>query len=117
GQEYPLRLLRLSPLVDPAARSQLARFGFIDRTAPAGSSGSLRFVTPGARLPPDLQVRRDEQRGVFRVEAGVARFVPVPGAQPGRSFEVDLPTDALIVVRGQQGLQDGDPVELQREGE
>ena len=110
GQPYPARLLRLSPVVDVAARTRVARLAFADRAAPAGSSGTLRWLTPGVLLPPELLVKRDRALGAFVVENGRARFVPAPAAQEGRPFAVTLPPETPVVVRGQQGLTDGQPV-------
>ncbi len=110
GRPYPARLLRLSPVVDATARTRVARLAFTDRTAPAGSSGSLRWFAPGVLLPPELLVKRDRELGAFVVENGRARFVPTPAAQEGRPFAVALPPETSVVVRGQQGLSDGQPV-------
>ena len=110
GKPYPARLLRLSPVVDVAARTRVARLTFIDRAAPAGSSGTLRWTTSGVLLPPELMVKRNQELGAFVVESGQARFVPAPAAQEGRPFAVALPPETSVVVRGQQGLTDGQPV-------
>lgn len=110
SRTYPARLLRLSPVVDPAARTRLARLAFAGPAAPAGSSGTLLWFTPGALLPPELMVKRDQALGVFVAENGRARFMPAPAAQEGRPFPVSLPPETAIVVRGQQGLTDGQPV-------
>ncbi len=110
GKPYPVRLLRLSPVVDVAARTRVARLAFIDRAAPAGSSGTLRWSTSGVLLPPELMVKRNQDLGAFVVENGHARFVPAPAAQEGRPFPVALPPETPVVVRGQQGLTDGQSV-------
>jgi RND family efflux transporter MFP subunit len=110
GHRYPARLLRLSPVVEAAARTRVARLTFIDRVAPAGSSGTLRWTTADVLLPPELMVKRDQELGAFVVEDGRARFVPAPAAQEGRPFPVDLPPETWIVVRGHQALRDGQPV-------
>ncbi|HRD49143.1 MAG: efflux RND transporter periplasmic adaptor subunit [Candidatus Competibacter sp.] len=111
GKPYPARLLRLSPVVDAAARTRVARLAFTGRAAPpAGSSGTLRWLTPDGLLPPDLLVKRDQKLGAFVVESGRARFVPAPTAQEGRPFAVALPPETSMVVRGQQGLNNGQPV-------
>lgn len=112
GQDrrYPVKLLRLSPVVDTAARTRVARLAFTDRAAPAGSSGTLRWLTPGVLLPPELMVKRDRDLGAFVVENGRARFALAPAAQEGRPFAVALSPETPVVVRGHQGLIDGQPV-------
>ena len=110
NQRYPVKLLRLSPVVDSATRTQVARLAFTDRAAPAGSSGTLRWATPGVLLPPELMVKRNQDLGAFVVENGHARFVPAPAAQEGRPFPVALPPETPVVVRGHQGLTDGQAV-------
>ena len=109
-QRYPVKLLRLSPVVDAAARTRVARLAFTGPAAPAGSSGTLRWLTPGVLLPPELLVKREQALGAFVVENGRARFVLAPAAQEGRAFAVVLPPETPVVVRGQQGLTDGQPV-------
>ncbi len=110
GRLYPARLLRLSPVVDVAARTRVARLAFTDPAAPAGSSGTLRWRASSVSLPPELLVKRDQTLGAFVVENSRARFVPAPTAQEGRPFAVALPPETPMVVRGQQGLIDGQPV-------
>ena len=112
GQDrrYPVKLLRLSPVVEVAARTRVARLAFAGPAAPAGSSGTLRWLTPGVLLPPELLVKREQTLGAFVVENDRARFVPAPAAQEGRPFAVALSPETLVVVRGQQGLTDGQPV-------
>lgn len=110
GKSYPARLLRLSPVVDVAARTRVARLTFIDRAAPAGSSGTLRWTTADVLLPPELMVKRNQELGAFVMEDGRARFVPAPVAREGRPFPVALPLETPVVVRGHQGLTDGQPV-------
>lgn len=110
GRDYPARLLRLSPVVDAAARTRVARLAFAGPAAPAGSTGTLRWLTPGVLLPPELLVKREQGLGAFVVEDGRARFVAAPAAQEGRPFAVAVTPDAQVVVRGQQGLSDGQAV-------
>lgn len=111
GRQWPVELLRLAPVVDQAARTQVARLGFADAGAPAGSSGTLRWQGPARMLPPQLLVKRGESLGAFIVRDGKAVFVPAPGAQEGRPFAIELPAGAQVVVAGQQGLADGAIVE------
>lgn len=110
GRRYEVRLLRMAPVVERAARTQVARLAFVDEPAPVGSAGTLRWRAPGQSLPPDLLVRRDGVPGYFIVEQGRARFIEVPDAESGRAFDVDVAPDARLVVSGQQALVEGDAV-------
>jgi multidrug efflux pump subunit AcrA (membrane-fusion protein) len=110
SRRYPAKLLRLSPIVDVAARTRIARLAFTGPTALPGSSGILRWEGGRARLPAELLVKRDQSLGAFVVENGRARFMPAPDAQEGRSFIMTLPPQTLVVIRGQQGLNDGQPL-------
>ena len=82
GRDYPARLLRLSPVVDAAARTRVARLAFAGPAAPPGARGTLRWLTPGVLLPPELLVKREQGLGAFVVEDGRARFVRGP-RRPG----------------------------------
>ncbi|WP_418317007.1 efflux RND transporter periplasmic adaptor subunit [Piscinibacter sakaiensis] len=118
---FALQLLRISPLLSAPARTRTARLVFRDADgAPApGSSGSLRWIERQPHLPPDLLVRRAGQLGVYVEERSggitVARFVALPGAQEGRASAVPdtLGPTTRIVVRGQAGLRDGQPISSQ----
>ncbi len=109
GMDIPLKLVRVSRLVDKAGQTQEAVFAPL-REMPVGLSGELRWQGTRALLPPGYIQRRDGQFGVF-VKAGEAtEFRPLSGVQAGRPVEV--PTDwplALPVVdegRFQIGLKD-----------
>ncbi|MCB1919434.1 MAG: efflux RND transporter periplasmic adaptor subunit [Candidatus Competibacteraceae bacterium] len=114
GQRYPARLLRLSPVVDVVARTRLARLRFTDAAAPPGSSGLLHWEGASNQLPAELLVKRDQTLGAFVVENGRARFKPAPDAQEGRPFTMNLPPQTLVITRGQQGVNDGQPVTVER---
>jgi RND family efflux transporter MFP subunit len=113
GRRYPARLLRMSPIVDVTARTRLARLRFTDTAAPPGSSGLLHWESISNQLPAELLVKRDQALGAFIVYHGHARFKPAPEAQEGRPFIMNLPPETLVVTRGHQGLNDGQPVTVQ----
>lgn len=102
-----LRLLRISPAVDPQARTVEARLAFAGDVAAPGAAGRIVWRESAPHLPPEIVVRRKGHLGVFVDARGVARFRKLPGAQEGRPAPVDLPADARVVVRGQLTLQDG----------
>lgn len=108
GREYAVKLLRVSPAMNPASRTREARFG-LARAAPApGSNGVLRWRDPRAFVPADYVVNRAGRLGVFVVSGQRARFVPLPGAQEGRPVAAtELPADAALVTDGRFALQDG----------
>lgn len=113
GREYAVKLLRISPAINPASRTREARFRFT-RVIPApGSHGVLRWRDPRAFVPADYVLGRAGLRGVFVVSGQRARFVPLPGAQEGRPAEaIDFPTGAMLVTEGRFALQDGMAVSL-----
>lgn len=116
GGDWPLRLLRISGAVDAASRTRVARLAFTGEAPAPGSSGTLRWAQPGGwRVPADLLVRRGDDYGVFVVDSGRARYVPLPGAQPGRGGMTTLPDSARVVTEGHQALQDGQPVRVRDE--
>lgn len=110
GQRYPVRLLRVTEVVERSARTRVARLGFEEAVAAPGSTGSLRWQLPATQLPASLLVRRGDALGVFIVVDGSARFVAAPDASEGRAFSVELPAGAAVVTSGHQGLNDGQSV-------
>lgn len=108
GREFALKLLRVSPALNVAARTREARFSFAGDAPAPGAHGVLRWRDPQAFIPADYVVKRGGALGVFVVEAGRARFVALPGAQEGRpASAVPLAAGAAIVTDGRFALQDG----------
>lgn len=108
GADYTVKLLRISPALNPASRTREARFTFPATLPAPGSHGVLRWRDPRAFVPADYLVRRNDSLGVFVVRDGRARFVPLPGAQEGRPADAGaLPANAALVTDGRLTLQDG----------
>ena len=111
GSQHALRLLRVSTVVSAPARTVEVRFAGVSADLAAGAEGRLQWRDPRPHVPPSLLVRRlvngVSQLGVFVADAGVARFVALPGAQEGRAAVVTLAKDSQLVVRGQQALNAG----------
>jgi len=115
GKEWPLSLLRLSPVIDSASRIQKGRFGFSGERAPVGATGEVVWRDASGLIPVPLIVQRDGKLGVFVATDGKARFVRIPDAQEGRPAPAaTLPHDANVVTRGQARLQDGDELTIAR---
>jgi RND family efflux transporter MFP subunit len=108
GREYAVKLLRVSPALNPTSRTREARFSF-PRTPPApGSHGVLRWRDTRAFIPADYLVKRAGMLGVFVVQGPRARFVALPGAQEGRPAPADpLAVDSRLITDGRFALQDG----------
>ena len=107
GGARVLALLRISPAIDPRARSVEARLRFKGEPAAAGAAGSVVWRDSRPHIPAELVVRREGGLGVFVEERGVARFHPLAEAQEGRPAPADLPPGARIVVAGQLALRQG----------
>jgi len=113
GETYRLRLLRVSPVAVLPSRTQSVRLGFESSQRPvAGATGRLRWQVGEPLLQTDLLVRRNNQIGIFVLEPKNkhwhVRFVAIANAQEGRRAPApSLPTDTLVVNKGQQRLQDG----------
>ncbi|MEW6118476.1 MAG: efflux RND transporter periplasmic adaptor subunit [Pseudomonadota bacterium] len=107
GREYAVKLLRVSPALNPAARTREARFSFAGPLPPPGSHGVLRWTDPRAFVPATYLVRRGNALGVFVAEKRIARFVALPGAQEGRPVLAPLPAQARLIDDGRFALQDG----------
>lgn len=108
GREIAVKRLRISPAVNPSARTREARYTFTGTPPAPGSHGVLRWQDPRAWLPADYLVRRGAALGVFVAVDGTARFVALPGAQEGRpALASGLARDAQVVADGHFALQDG----------
>lgn len=109
----PLKLLRVSATVSAPARTVEVRLA-PQQPVIVGSAGQLRWSDHRPHLPASLLVQRAGRLGVFVVESGKARFVPLPQAQEGRAAAAELAPNALVVVGGHAALQDGQAVTLSR---
>jgi RND family efflux transporter MFP subunit len=110
GREWPLKLLRVSPVIDPQTRLTEARFAFAGAAPATGAAGRLVWLDRAASLPAEAFARRQGRYGVFTVDGARARFVVLPGVQEGRPARVALPAGTRVVIRGEQSLQDGDSI-------
>lgn len=109
-QSWPVRLTRLSPVIETEKRSRRARFEFPGAAPNVGRSGEVFWQVSRGLLPASLVLQRDGRLGLFVAENGKARFQPLPNAQEGRPVPVNLPAGTVVVVTGRERLQDGDPI-------
>jgi RND family efflux transporter MFP subunit len=114
---HTLRLRTILPVADPLARTREARLVFDGEPVIPGSAGRVTWSSGDVRIPAEYLVRRDGQLGIFVLDGGTSRFVPLPGALEGRPASTTLPPDTRLITAGRQRLSDGDAVEVAaREG-
>lgn len=111
-EEYPLRLDRRTPVIDPVTRTREVRLKFTAAGAPVGASGRLVWHGRDPGIAAGMLVRRDDQLGIFIDRNGRAVFHPLPAAREGRPAAVDLPPETRIVTDGRQALRDGDTLDI-----
>lgn len=118
-----LRLLRFSAVASLPSRTQVVRLGISAGPRPAsGVTGQLRWKGDQPVVPAGLVVRRPQGLGIFVLipapQGYSARFVPMPEAEEGRPVllarAAGVRDDSLVVVTGQNSLQDGQRIEAAR---
>ncbi|MDH4046512.1 MAG: efflux RND transporter periplasmic adaptor subunit [Gammaproteobacteria bacterium] len=113
-RSWPVKLARLSDVIETNTRKLRGRFVFTADAAPVGSTGELVWNESRGLVPVALIVQRGDEFGIFVAVNNLARFVAIPSAQEGRPAMLDMPPDTLIVSRGHIRLQDGDALQISR---
>lgn len=103
GSPQPLKLERVSPLVDKAGQTREVIFSTPDAISP-GTAGEVRWTTPVPHLPAAYVQQREGRYGVFLVRDGKPVFHPLPQFQPGRPVALTLPLETAVVDQGRQTL-------------
>lgn len=111
GGEFAVRLLRVSPAIGREARLVDVRLAFVDEAAAPGADGRILWRDPLPHLPAELVSKRGTAFGVFVLENGTARFLPLPQAQEGRPVPAPMLAGRRIIVDGRHGLVDGQAVQ------
>jgi hypothetical protein len=118
-----LRLLRISEVAMMPSRTQTVRLGVTGSQRPmAGATGQLVWSSGQPEIPPSVIVRRQQGLGVFvlvpAAQGYTVRFVLLPLAEEGRPALLEKHTglrdQSLVVVRGQDSLQDGQQIDAAR---
>jgi RND family efflux transporter MFP subunit len=113
GKRYPLQVRTVVPMVESRLRSYTVRLEFVAEATVPGSAGRVQWTLPVAHIPPEYLVRRDSALGVFIAADGRARFLPLQGAAEGQPAVLQgEPGNALIIVDGRFGMDDGDQVRI-----
>ena len=121
GQQYQGRVMRISPLLDPATRNGIIeieidnRGGALKGEMFARAELNLTSTRETILIPRDALVYRGEQPGVYMIDNDVARFRNVEtGLTEGEKVEVinGLKEGETVVTRGTNLLKDGDRVRV-----
>jgi RND family efflux transporter MFP subunit len=115
GQQWPVDLARVAPVIDPGSRGREVRLLFIDASAPSGSEGRLRWTDPRPALPGDFVLQRNGVLGVLLLGENGREVVfhPLPGADAGRPHQpTGLAPATLLIDQGRRRVQPGEPVEV-----
>lgn len=108
--EWPIEIESISPVLDNRSRVQTVKLSFRDSQPLVGTSGYLIWERPEQVVTTDVIVTRNGQLGIFLLEDENAKFHILAKAQEGRPAIVPLPIDTLVIVEGQQRINDGDRV-------
>lgn len=100
---HPLRIARISPLLERAGQAREVVLA-ADAALPPGLAGELRWRSAAPFLPPAYMQQRNGVLGVYVERAGEAVFVAVPQAQAGRAAAVDLAPDTRVIDEGRFAL-------------
>jgi RND family efflux transporter MFP subunit len=115
GQQWPVRLDRVTPVIDPGSRGREARLVFSEASAPSGSEGRLRWTDPRPALPGDFVLQRDGVLGVMLLgeDGSQVVFRPLPGADAGRPHQpIGLAPDTLLIDQGRRRVRPGEQVDV-----
>lgn len=113
GRQWPLRLSRVSPVVDPQTRLVEARFAFVADPPPVGTAGRVTWRDTAASLPPAYLAQRNGDYGIFLPAHGRAHFHVLPGVQEGRPARIELPPGTPLIAGGLAALQPGDAIRIE----
>ncbi len=103
--DYPLRLVRVSPVADKTTHTAEARLRFTAKPAAAGATGKIEWNTNEPHVPPEAVVRRNGRLGVWIAEGKATRFHPLPAAEEGRPAPAaGLKPEQRVVVAGIEEL-------------
>jgi RND family efflux transporter MFP subunit len=121
GQQYQGRVMRISPLLDPATRNGIIEIEIANRDGAlkgemfARAELNLTSSRETILIPRDALVYRGEQPGVYMIDSDVAKFRNVEtGLTEGEKVEVTngLTEGETVVTRGTNLLKDGDRVRV-----
>lgn len=103
GKAYPVKVVRVAPVVDPRAQTREVVFK-ADAELVSGSAGELVWASTVPHLPAAYLQQRDRRSGVWVEEGGKPVFKPLPDAQTGRPIPLSWPLDTRLIDEGRFAL-------------
>lgn len=125
GMEFPGRIMRIAPLLDPQTRNGKVEIEIQNRGGQlkgqmfARVELDLGLAREALLIPRDALIYRGEQPGVFSIENDTAHFIPLEtGLTKEDQVEVlsGLEAGQTVITAGANLLKDGDRVRLARSG-
>ena len=110
GVSYDLAVDSILPVLDKNYRTHTARLSFVDKPAPTGSHGELKWRDNKLALPSNLVVVRKQQAGVLVANSSKVKFISVDSYVEGHPAPIELEADTQIITTGRHGLKDGDSI-------
>lgn len=103
GKTYPVKIVRIAPVVDPRGQTREVIFK-ADAPLISGSTGDLVWSSAVPHLPAAYLQQRERRSGIWVEEGGKPVFKPVPDAQAGRPVPLSWPLDTRIIDEGRFAL-------------
>lgn len=103
AQRYPVKIVRIAPVVDPRAQTRDVILK-ADRPLVSGSAGELVWTNVTPHLPAAYIQQRERQFGTWIEEGGKPVFRPLPAAQAGRPIALDWPLQTRVIDEGRFAL-------------
>lgn len=108
NKTYPVGIIRLGGVVNSQTRNQEIRLAFNAARPAPGTAGKLTWMDSRPYVPADYVVVRRGTLGVFLAQNGKAKFVPLPGAIPGRPALATFKSNEKIITENLGQMVDGD---------
>ena len=107
GEQYPLNIRTLLPLINSETCTQEVRLDFVKRIAEVGAAGRFHWNNSVMHVPAEYLVKRGEHLGVFINQHNLAHFHLLPDAKDGLPAAINLPPETELIVNGQFSLNEG----------
>ena len=124
AQKFPIIVNNVVDFIATNSQSKIVTFNLQHSLSKAtakvvaGMNGMVSWQSKQAFLPAHLLTQRQGRYGIFIAEGNtvnseaVAKFIPLPNAQEGRPFAVEIANKQQIIVDGRHRVNDGKAVRI-----